>query len=216
MLFIVVYYRNIFNDSGILKSMREFLDLDKRDQEILSLLEKDPEMSQNDIAEKLRISQPSVSARIHKLKQKGALSHVVGMNLRKVNLYMAKVDVIANNTSSVLEIFKDCPYFLNGLIVSGRHNLCLFFVGEDIATLEAIVDGHLRSNPLVTSAEVSIVITPMKDLILPLKMNFDFSDKPPCGIGHNCKECHHHASNRCLGCPVTNSYSGNVWRSGKK
>lgn len=192
--------------------MKEFLDLDKRDREILSLLEKHPEMSQSEIAEKLKISQPSISARIYKLKQKGALSHVVGMNLKTVNLYMAKVDVIANNTSSVLDIFKDCPYFLNGLIVSGKHNLCLFFVGEDIATLEAIVDGHLRSNPLVRGAEVSIVITTMKDLIMPVKMNFDFSDTPPCGNGCNCRDCPHHISNRCLGCPVTNSYSGNIWK----
>ncbi|MCZ7398724.1 MAG: Lrp/AsnC family transcriptional regulator [Candidatus Methanoperedens sp.] len=192
--------------------MREFLDLDKRDREILSLLELNPEMSQNDMAEKLKISQPSVSARVHKLKQKGALSHVVGMNLKKVNLYMAKVDVIANNTSSVLEIFKDCPYFLNGLIVSGKHNLCLFFIGEDIATLEAIVDGHLRSNPLVKGAEVSIVITTMKDLVMPVKMNFETSSMPPCGNGCNCKECAHHISDRCLGCPVTNSYSGKIWK----
>jgi len=192
--------------------MKEFLDLDKRDREILSLLERNPELSQNDIAEKLKISQPSVSARIHKLKQKGALSHVVGMNLKKVNLYMAKVDVIANNTSSVLDIFKDCPYFLNGLIVSGRYNLCLFFVGEDIATLEAIVDGHLRGNPLVKSAEVSIVIAPMKDLILPVKMSFDASNSPPCGHMLNCRDCAHRISNRCLGCPVTNSYSGNIWK----
>lgn len=192
--------------------MREFLDLDKRDREILSLLELNPEMSQNDMAEKLKISQPSVSARVHKLKQKGALSHVVGMNLKKVNLYMAKVDVIANNTSSVLEIFKDCPYFLNGLIVSGKHNLCLFFIGEDIATLEAIVDGHLRSNPLVKGAEVSIVITTMKDLVMPVKMSFGTSSTPPCGNGCNCKECAHHISNRCLGCPVTNSYNGNIWK----
>ncbi|MFZ2410128.1 MAG: Lrp/AsnC family transcriptional regulator [Candidatus Methanoperedens sp.] len=192
--------------------MREFLDLDKRDREILSLLEQNPEMSQNDMALKLRISQPSVSARIHKLKQKGALAHVVGMNLKKVNLYMAKVDVMAKNTSSILDIFKDCPYFLNGLIVSGEHNLCLFFVGEDIATLEAIVDGHLRNNPVVTSAKVSIVITPLKDLILPLKMSFGSSDTPPCGNVCNCNECAHHISNRCLGCPVTNSYNGKIWK----
>ncbi len=192
--------------------MKEFLDLDKRDREILSLLEQNPELSQNDMAEKLRISQPSVSARIHKLKQKGALAHVVGMNLKKVNLYMAKVDVMAKNTSSVLDIFKDCPYFLNGLIVSGEHNLCLFFVGEDIATLEAIVDGHLRNNPVVSSARVSIVITPLKDLILPLKMSFGSSDTPPCGNGCNCNECAHHISNRCLGCPVTNSYNGKIWK----
>lgn len=192
--------------------MKEFLDLDKRDREILSILEKYPEMSQSEMAEKLKISQPSVSARIYKLKKKGALSHVVGMNLKKVGLYMAKVDVIANNTSSVLDIFKDCPYFLNGLIVAGKHNLCLFFVGEDIATLEAIVDGHLRSNPLVRCAEVSIVIATMKDLVMPIKMNFEFSDIPPCGIGCNCKDCAHHISNRCLGCPVTNSYNGKIWK----
>ena len=192
--------------------MREFLDIDKRDREILSLLERNPEMPQSDIAEKLKISQPSVSARMHKLKQKGALAHVVGMNLKKVNLYMAKVDVIANNTSSVLDIFKDCPYFLNGLIVSGKHNLCLFFVGEDIATLEAIVDGHLRSNPLVKGAEVSIVIAPMKDLVMPIRMNFDLSSTPPCGNACNCKECAHHKSSRCLGCPVTGSYNGKIWK----
>jgi hypothetical protein len=85
-------------------------------------------------------------------------------------------------------------------------------VGEDIATLEAIVDGHLRNNPVVSSAKVSIVITPMKDLILPVRMNFDSSDTPPCGIGCNCKECSHHISNRCLGCPVTNSYNGTIWK----
>lgn len=192
--------------------MREFLDLDKRDREILSLLEKNPEMPQNDIAEKMKISQPSVSARIHKLKQKGALAHVVGMNLKKVDLYMAKVDVIANNTSSVLDIFKNCPYFLNGFIVSGKHNLCLFFIGEDIATLEAIVDGHLRSNPLVKSAEVSIVISPMKDFIMPLRLSFDPGSTPPCGNGCSCKDCPHHISNRCLGCPVTDSYNGKIWK----
>ena len=192
--------------------MKEFLDLDKRDREILSLLEQYPEMSQSDMAEKLKISQPSISARIHKLKKKGALSHIVGMNLKKVDLYLAKVDVVANNTSSVLDIFKDCPYFLNGLIVSGRYNLCLFFVGEDISTLEAIVDGHLRSNPLVKSAELSIVITTMKDFVMPIKMNFDFSSTPPCGNGCNCKDCSHHISNRCLGCPVTNSYNGKIWK----
>jgi DNA-binding Lrp family transcriptional regulator len=169
-------------------------------------------MSQSDMAEKLKISQPSISARIHKLKKKGALAHVVGMNLKKVDLYMAKVDVVANNTSSVLDIFKDCPYFLNGLIVSGRNNLCLFFVGEDISTLEAIVDGHLRGNPLVKSAELSIVITTMKDFVMPIKMNFEFSSMPPCGNGCNCKDCSHHISNRCLGCPVTNSYNGKIWK----
>jgi Mn-dependent DtxR family transcriptional regulator len=53
------------------------------------------------IAEKLKISQPSVSARMHKLKQKGALAHVVGMNLTKVDLYMAKVDVTGSYNEKI-------------------------------------------------------------------------------------------------------------------
>ncbi len=87
-----------------------------------------------------------------------------------------------------------------------------FFVGEDIATLEAIVDGHLRSNPLVRGAEISIVIATMKDFVMPIRMNFDFSDMPPCGNGCNCRDCPHHISSRCLGCPVTNSYNGKIWK----
>ena len=210
--------------------MRDFLDLDKRDREILSLLEKSPEMSQNDMAEILKISQPSVSARIYKLKQKGALAHVVGMNLKKVKIHMAKVDVTANNTSSLLDVFIGSANRKSNCAGSGDHMPDLVrrvpggiqdipcFAGifmldhEDIATLEAIVDGHLRNNPLVKSAEVSIVITPLKDLIMPLRMNFDFKDTPPCGNQCKCEDCHHHISNRCLGCPVTNNYSGNIWK----
>ncbi|MFQ6056084.1 MAG: winged helix-turn-helix transcriptional regulator, partial [Methanosarcinales archaeon] len=109
--------------------IKEPLNLDNKDREILSLLEKNPELSQKEISTKIGLSQPSVSARLYKLKKKGVLSFTVGVNFKKVNLYLAKVDVSANNTLDILNIFKDCPYFLNGLITSGKNNLCLFFAG---------------------------------------------------------------------------------------
>lgn len=189
------------------------MELDAKDRELLSLLEKDPETSQSVIAEKIGVSQPSVSARIYKLKQRGVLSHIVGMNFRKVGLYLAKVDLTSSNTAEIIESFRNCPYFLNGLIVSGRHNLCLFFAGEDISTLEAIVDGHIRNDPHVKDAELSIVITPVADLILPVKMSFAKNNITPCK--KSCTGCAYLESGRCLGCPVIDMYRGNLWKNRK-
>ena len=43
-------------------------EIDDVDRRILHLLSENPEISQTDVAERLKISQPAVSARINKLK----------------------------------------------------------------------------------------------------------------------------------------------------
>lgn len=63
--------------------MLHVFDLDEKDKRILELLEKNPEMTQNDIARVVGLSQPSVGARIKKLKELGLISHVYGLNLKK-------------------------------------------------------------------------------------------------------------------------------------
>jgi len=65
----------------ILESWKNSLTLTKETGNII-LLEKYPEMSQSDMAEKLKISQPQ-SAQDLQIKQK-ALSPCCGMNLKKV------------------------------------------------------------------------------------------------------------------------------------
>jgi DNA-binding Lrp family transcriptional regulator len=191
--------------------VKEHLNLDEKDREIISLLEENPELSQSEIAEKVGISQPSVGVRLRKLKNKGVVSFLIGMNFKRVGLYLAKVDVCAKNTVEILDSFKGCPYFLNGLIVSGRNNLCLFLVSEDISTIEAIVDKHLRANPNVTNVEMNVVITPSDDLIFPVKMKVDKQDSPPCGSTGECHDCAFYESGRCLGCPITGHYRGKFW-----
>ena len=191
--------------------MREQLDLDEKDRTIISLLEKNPEISQNEIAERVGISQPSVGVRIKKLREKGAISTLIGMNFKKVGLYIAKVDLTANNTTEILDFFKKCPYFLNGLITSGKHNLCIFLMSEDISTLDAIVDGHIRSNPQVKDVDFNIVITPTEDLIFPVEMVVEKTKEPPCGYKGSCGECAYYKADRCLGCPATGFIKGSFW-----
>jgi len=164
------------------KSLEEFnkkiqfnekLGLDTRDNIILSLLQKNPEISQEEIAKKIKLSQPSVGARIRKLQQKGILYIVNGVNFRIVDLNLAKVDVYATDTTAIINEFKDCPFFINGLITSGHHNLCLLFMATDLKRLEGIVNYHLRGNPKVKDVQLNIVISTAKDFVLPLNIDYD-------------------------------------------
>lgn len=189
--------------------MVEKLDIDEKDKKIIALYEKTPDISQIDIAEHVGLSQPSVGARINKLKQSGILSTSVGMDLKRVGLNMAKVEINTKDSIKIIEQFKGCPYFLNGLIVSGVDNLCLFFIAEDISTIESIVDGHLRCNPAVNSVNLSIVITPISELVMPVKMSVERQEESPCKS--DCATCAYHTSHRCLGCPVTKNYKGKFW-----
>lgn len=188
--------------------------LDDKDRMIMTLLQRDPEISQDKISEKLGITQPSISARLRKLKKNGFLLINSGINLRKVNLYIGKVDLYAKSESTkILETFSKCPYCINAFPTSGRHNIFFLFACEDLNTLEAIVDHRLRPIPEITHIDFSIALAPAKDLIVPIIPRLDKTNQCPCGS--SCKDCDVYAANRCLGCPATDMYKGNLWKAPK-
>ena len=125
--------------------------LDEKDRIIISLFANHSNISQEEIARQINLSQPSVAIRIKKLKENGALETQTGIYPLKMGLYMAKVDISSNDPTAILDMFKNCPYFANGFSISGKNNLCLFFISENIATLEAIVNGHIRPNQSVSN-----------------------------------------------------------------
>ena len=193
----------------LIKGRWNTVDLDEKDRKIVSLFETNPDVSQVEIAEQVGLSQPTVGARISKLKQTGVISTIAGMNLMKVGLKMAKVDVTTKDSIKLINQFKDCPYFLNGFIVSGKENVCMHFIAEDISSVEAIVDKHIRSDPSVTDVDMGVVITTIKDMIQPVKLNVEKGSMTPCG--HDCALCEYYTSKRCLGCAASKAYKGNFW-----
>jgi DNA-binding Lrp family transcriptional regulator len=153
------------------------LGLDTRDNVILSLIQKNPDISQEEIAKRIKLSQPSVGVRIRKLHQKGILYTVNGVNFRIVNLYLAKVDINATDTTAIIDELRDCPFFINALITSGRYNLSIFLTATDLKDLEGIVNHHLRGNAKVKEIELNIVISTIKDFIHPLNLEYDTAKK---------------------------------------
>ncbi len=183
--------------------------IDDKDRKILSLLHDNHEISQEEIAREIKLSQPSVAMRIKKLKQRGLLDHILGVNLNKVGMYVAKVMVKTTNTTKILNMFRGCPFFLNGFVVSGNENLMLLFAGEDLASLESIIDCRIRPDKDVQSADFNIIISSIKDFIMPIRIVQRPLNKPPCGVEY--KTCQAYSENRCFGCPSTNRYKGSFW-----
>ena len=122
---------------------RQGIKLDEKDRKIITLLHDNHEISQEEIAQNVDLSQPSVAIRIKKLKEKGIIDHVMGLNLNKVGIYVAMVFVRTTDTTKTLNIFRECPFFLNGFVISGEKNLMLLLAGEDLASLESIIDERL-------------------------------------------------------------------------
>jgi len=188
---------------------RQGIKLDEKDRKIITLLHDNHEISQEEIAQIVNLSQPSVAIRIKKLKERGIIDHVMGVNLNKVGIYVAMVFVRTTNTTKILNMFRDCPFFLNGFVISGEKNLMLLLAGEDLASLESIIDERLRPDEDVQSADFNILISSIKDFVMPIKMIEKPLNKPPCGIDY--KECQAYHENRCFGCPATNRYRGVFW-----
>ena len=182
--------------------------LDEKDRMIISLYASNPDISQDEIAHNISLSQPSVAIRIKKLREGGALEFQTGINPLKMGLYVAKVDISSTNPKEILTMFRDCPYFANGYSISGKNNLCLFFVSENISTLEAIVNGHIRPSKSVTDVDFNIVINTERDFIVPTILTPERRDTPPCKILIKCSECGSFKEKKCMGCPATGEYQG--------
>ncbi len=178
------------------------MNLDQKDKMIISKYAQNPGISQQRIAKEMGLSKPVVATRVRKLKEMGAIKTQTGINPVKMGLYMAKVEISTTQPQLILQMFSNCPYFSNGFTLSGRHNLCLFLVSEDITTLEAWVTYHLRSLDSVIDLSFNMIIDTIKDIIIPPVQLPEDSDIPSCSDNSMCEECPYLKSKRCPGCPA--------------
>jgi len=182
--------------------------IDDIDKKILHLLSQNPEISQVDLAEHLKISQPAISLRISKLKETGLLTHLIGMDIKKAQLFLGKIDMNTTHPEHVLNSLNKCPLYLNSFFNSGRYNLTVLLIGENMRSIVSCVDSHLRSDPIIKEMEFNLVVTPVRDFIVPIRLNLDKKKITPCE--KDCSNCTFYLNDRCLGCPTSIHYKGTL------
>ena len=161
-----------------------------------------------ELSKRLKISQPAVSARIHKLEEEAVLTHMIGTDIKKTQLFLAKLDISTDNVEEILKFLDKCPLYLNSFLTSGTCNMTVLLVGENIRSIMSCVDTHLRKNLPAKNMEFDLIVTPARSLIVPIKPNMEKKSVTPCGA--DCGNCTLYMSDRCLGCPVSLHYKGNL------
>lgn len=166
----------------------ETLSIDEKDVKIISTFMQNPEVSQTELAEKLKISQPSVNARIHKLKNRGILAFASGIEFNRAKLYLATVHFTAANADEVLDKLKHCPHFINGFVMSGKHNVCIMVAAHALKKIETIINTHLRNNNEVSDISMSVVISSAKPFVF--QMDIIGANSESCKDVNSCN-CEH-------------------------
>ena len=174
------------------------MQIDSKDKMILSLLARDPHLSQGEIAKKVGLAQPSVAVRIEKLKRNHIMQTQIGINPLKVGLTIAKVDISTNDPASFLEMFVHCPHFINGYTVSGNYNVCLFFISDNFKALESLVNCHIRSSEAVKYVSFNLITDAKKNFIVPIKFINKTNDGPQCGTEKICIGCKNFIAENCM------------------
>lgn len=164
------------------------LKLDDIDRQIITLVQEDPNLTHTQIAERINRSQPTVGMRIKKLEKSGILQFQPGINFKKVELFLATVELNSSNPEEIMEMAACCPFMLNAFRLSGEHNICILLASSKLDKLDAIVNYHFRKNPEISSVSLEVVTDIAKDFILPI--DFDSEHHEPneeVGCGEKCK-----------------------------
>lgn len=179
--------------------------LDERDREIVSMLERGA--TQGEIAEAVGISQPSVNARIRRLRESGVLDEVSGVNPFKLGLQLARVSMSARSTREVVGSMEGCPFYAGATITTGGQNLTVYLVGEDASTLESVAEFKFRDNSDVEEVSFDLVLHSTIETVF--RLDLDTARDPECG-GPGEARCLD-MEKRYVGCPLEAGYSGTLW-----
>lgn len=169
--------------------IREKLGMDDKDLEIFAMFMENPLVSQNEIAQRLKMSQPSVFVRVHKLRNKGILCHSAGINFSMCNILLCRVDLTSRSPETLLENMKNCPFFVNGFIVSGKNNVMLILAHESLKKIDDIVNTHLRPLDSVSNIHVDVVVNSARDYVFQINLAQEIAPDEACsGVG-KCRQC---------------------------
>jgi DNA-binding Lrp family transcriptional regulator len=160
----------------------EILDIDDTDKEIIRILQDEPELTHQEIADKIHKSQPAVGARVIKLKRKKLLSEMIGAEFDKIDVKLARVDIMAKNVEELWERLRDCPYISNCFKMTGEYNIMIEIIAPTVKTIDHFVDVCLRKDPNILGVRTNFIIDSVRRYVIPLSFDIEKYDEANCNV----------------------------------
>lgn len=144
----------------------ELLDVDDLDKSILSLFQKDPEITHSEIANKVGLSQPAVGARIKRLKENGILEHNYGINLRNIKSKIVRIDISSGDPISLLEEVEVLQNVIFAYRMIGNINLTLWVVADTWNEVEDFANYYVRRKDNTRIVMMNVILAFEKGSIM--------------------------------------------------
>lgn len=122
--------------------------MDDLDRKILDLLSQNARMPVKDIAERIALTSPAVSSRIHKLEHEGVIAGytVVLRRPDQATRVDALISVAAKPTlrEELMALLQNCPQVQQCYHVTGDHSFLVKVSCANMAELEHLITGFQR------------------------------------------------------------------------
>ncbi|MEM2923519.1 MAG: winged helix-turn-helix transcriptional regulator [Candidatus Nitrosocaldus sp.] len=205
--------------------MGRFGKLDAIDRKIMSIIYKNPEITQMKLAERVGLTQAAISTRLSRLREMGMISKgCMIINPSNLGLELMSIDAYTEHADAVVEKFKHCPCAVSIFGFADESNRVeMIMVGED-KQLEYCITKHIRRAANITSIVARRITNMQKGIGIithETAMGDEEEDKKrmqydlPCNDAP-CSRCEYYVDNggACYGCPFTAFYRGRFWNNG--
>ena len=153
--------------------------LDDEDVKILNLIQKDVNLTNQDIAEMTSLSATSVWRRIKNLEDVGVIKAKVALlDQRKTNLNVCaiihvRLNLHGEDTRIEFEDFiAKRPEVMECYAILGRHDYSLTVVVPDVERFEKFLAGHLLNHPMISESTTYFTLRQVKySTALPLNLH---------------------------------------------
>ena len=133
--------------------------MDDLDRKILALLAKNARMPVKEIAEKVALTSPAVSSRIHKLETDGIISgYTVMLNRPSDRVYVDGLSVAPSQRDELVELMKNSKEVLQCYHVTGAYTFLIKVSCGSMPQLEHLI---LQFQKLGTTSTQIILSTPV-------------------------------------------------------
>ncbi len=185
------------------------------DHRIISRLVENGRTPLTELAKEVGYTPMGVKKRLEKLLRRDLIKVSASVNVREIGLIpvLVLLEVVSGDAArAILKRFEECPRMVYFFTALGGFNLVALMVAEDYKTLESISSENcsIRKMSGVRRAEYYPIGEVYYEPFLPVRLNLVNRrfEKAPCGV--ECPLCTRYREEKCVGCPATKYYRGQL------
>ncbi|MEM4635206.1 MAG: winged helix-turn-helix transcriptional regulator, partial [Candidatus Nitrosocaldus sp.] len=145
--------------------MGRFGKLDAIDRKIMSIIYKNPEITQMKLAERVGLTQAAISTRLSRLREMGLISKgCMIINPSNLGLELMSIDAYTEHVDAVVEKFRYCPCVASIFSFADESNRVeMIMVGEE-KQLDYCITKHIRRATNITSIVAKRITSMQKSI----------------------------------------------------